>query len=458
MATPLNSTHLILFTRFPKPETTKTRLMPVLGAQGAADLQRAMTDHVTGQVRRFIATHPVTVTIQFDGGTAGQMKKWLGSDLNYHPQGPGHIGYRMQAAFKEAFTAGARAAVLVGSDVPGISPLILQKAFAVLTDNNMVIGPAKDGGYYLIGLGASTFSRISHDLFDRCDWGKDTVFAETAAIAGKNGIDGIALEELADIDRPEDLPVWGHTRSQKKKNSAEKDISVIIPVLNEEKTLKETLLSVGRGRSRETIVVDGGSQDGTTALATALGAKVINGFPPRSRQMNKGAAAAAGDILLFLHGDTRLPERYHEHICRGVDTPGFAAGAFRLRIDSPARVMGLVGKLANLRSCLMSLPYGDQGLFLTTERFWAAGGFSDIPIMEDFELVRRLKKMGGNIVTLPASVVTSSRRWTKVGVLKTTLINQMVLAAYFSGIPLPAIAAWYRSGGVLPGRKFFHKP
>ena len=224
---------------------------------------------------------------------------------------------------------------------------------------------------------------------------------------------------------------------------------MIIPVLNEEKTLKETLLSVGRGRSRETIVVDGGSQDGTTALATALGAKVINGFPPRSRQMNKGAAAAAGDILLFLHGDTRLPERYHEHICRGVDTPGFAAGAFRLRIDSPA---------GDVATELPIINYGDQGLFLTTERFWAAGGFSDIPIMEDFELVRRLKKMGGNIVTLPASVVTSSRRWTKVGVLKTTLINQMVLAAYFSGIPLPAIAAWYRSGGVLPGRKFFHKP
>jgi hypothetical protein len=278
------------------------------------------------------------------------------------------------------------------------------------------------------------------------------------AAAGKNGVDGMILEELADIDRPEDLPVWVHTRSQKKKNSAEKDISVIIPVLNEEKTFKKTLLSAGRGKHREIIVVDGGSSDGTTTLARSMGAKVITGFPPRSRQMNKGAVAAAGDILLFLHGDTCLPERYHEHIYRGVDTPGFAAGAFSLRIDSPARVMGLVGKLANLRSRFLSLPYGDQGLFLTTERFWTAAGFADIPIMEDFELVRRLKKMGGDIVTLPASVVTSSRRWAAMGVLRTTLINQMVLAAYFSGIPLPAIAAWYRSGGVLPGRGKGHKP
>jgi hypothetical protein len=458
MATPLHSNHLILFTRFPQPQTTKTRLIPVLGAQGAADLQREMTGHVTGQVRTFIATHPVTVTIQFDGGTARQMRKWLGTGFNYHPQGPGHIGCRMHKAFKAAFTAGARAAVLVGSDVPGISPLILQKAFTALSDGNMVIGPAKDGGYYLIGLGAETFSRIGHDLFDRCDWGGDTVFAETVAVAGKNGVDGMILEELADIDRPEDLPIWHHTLAQEKKYAAKKDISIIIPVLNEEKTLKKTLLSAGRGKHREIIVVDGGSSDGTTTLARSMGAKVIAGSPPKSRQMNKGAVAAAGDILLFLHGDTCLPKRYHEHVHGGIDTPGFAAGAFSLRIDSRAGAMRLIGKLANLRSRFLSLPYGDQGLFLTAERFWTAGGFADIPIMEDFELVRRLKKMGGDIVTLPASVVTSSRRWAKVGVLKTTLINQMVLAAYFSGIPLPAIAAWYRSGGVLPGRGKGHKP
>jgi hypothetical protein len=458
MANPFNFNHLILFTRFPQPETTKTRLIPLLGPQGAADLQREMTEHVAGQVRAFLATHPVTITIQFDGGTAGQMKKWLGNGFDYRPQDPGHIGCRMRTAFKEAFTTGAKAAVLVGSDIPGISPLILQKAFTALSDDNMVIGPARDGGYYLIGLGAETFSRIGHDLFDRCDWGGDTVFAETVASAGRNGVDSMRLEELADIDRPEDLPVWYHTQVQKKKRDVKKGISIIIPVLNEEKTLKKTLLNAGRGKHREIIVVDGGSSDATTALATSMGAKVINSAPPRSRQMNKGAAAASGDILLFLHGDTCLPQRYHEYVHGGVETPGFAAGAFSLRIDSPARAMGLIGKLANLRSRFLSLPYGDQGLFLTAENFWTAGGFTDIPIMEDFELVRRLKKMGGNIVTLPASVVTSSRRWAKVGVLKTTLINQMVLAAYFSGIPLPAIAEWYRSGGVLPGRKFLHKP
>ena len=174
--------------------------------------------------------------------------------------------------------------------------------------------------------------------------------------------------------------------------------------------------------------------------------------------MNKGAVAAAGDILLFLHGDTCLPEQYHEYVYGGVETPGFAAGAFSLRIDSRARTMGLIGKLTNLRSRFMSLPYGDQGLFLTTEKFLTAAGFADIPIMEDFELVRRLKKMGGNIVTLPASVMTSPRRWAKLGVLKTTLINQMVLTAYFSGIPPATIAAWYRSGRMLPGREFLHKP
>jgi len=454
----LNPDHLILFTRFPRPGSTKTRLIPVLGPQGAAALQQKMTEHITGQIQKFLSTHPVRVDIRFDGGDTAQMKKWLGHGFNYHPQGTGHLGCRMQTAFNDAFAVGAGAAVLVGSDVPGISALILQKAFAALTHENMAIGPARDGGYYLIGLRAGTFSRFGHRLSDGCNRGTDTVFAETVARARKDGANCMVLEKLADVDRPEDLPVWHDTLKQKQPGDVKKGVSVIIPVLNEKKTLKKTLLSVGRGKHREIIVVDGGSRDGTVMLAKSMGAKVLTGSPPRSRQMNHGAAVAAGTILLFLHGDTRLPRRYDEHIDKGVDTAGFAAGAFRLRVDSPARAMKLIGKLATLRSRFLSLPYGDQALFLTAKRFWETGGFADISIMEDFELVRRLKKMGGKIITLPVSVYTSPRRWAAVGVLKTTLINQMVLAAYFSGIPPAAIVRWYRSGRMVPARRFFHNP
>ncbi len=212
---------MILFTRFPQPGATKTRLIPLLGTQGAADLQREMTEHVTGQICKFLATHPVRVDIRFDGGDAAQMGKWLGRGFNYHPQGPGDIGCRMRTAFKDAFAAGAKTAVLIGGDVPGISALILHKAFTALTHENMVIGPARDGGYYLLGLRDRAFSRIGHFLFDGCNWGGDRVFAKTVANAGKDGISCIILEELTDIDRPEDLPVW-HRVLQKKIGRYEK--------------------------------------------------------------------------------------------------------------------------------------------------------------------------------------------------------------------------------------------
>lgn len=451
MATFLNLNRLILFTRFPQPGTTKTRLAPVLGSQGAADLQREMTEHVTRQIRAFTTRHPMAVDIRFAGGTARQMQKWLGRGFNYDPQGTGHIGKRMRAAFADAFATGAAAAVLIGSDVPGISALGLKKAFLALKRHPMVVGPAADGGYYLIGLRADTFSRIGRRLFDDCNWGGGTIFAETMRRAGQDGRRGWILEKLADVDRPEDLPVW----RQALRRGGRKGISVIVPVLDEEQSLKQTLESVSRGRHREVIVVDGGSRDGTVRLARAMGATVLSGVPPRSRQMNQGAAAAAGDTLLFLHGDTRLPKGWDDAVDEGVAMPGVAAGAFSLCLDSAARSMRLVGRLATWRSRCLSLPYGDQALFVSAERFWAAGGFADMPIMEDFELVRRLKKMGGRVTTLPAAVTTSPRRWTSLGVLKTTLVNQMVVAAYFAGTPPAVLARWYRSGRLVPGPGFF---
>ena len=200
--------HLLLFTRFPQPGTTKTRLIPLLGPHGAAELQRMMTEIISGKVRKFSATHSINVDVRFDGGDVGQMKKWLGNDFGYHHQGRGHIGCRMYTAFRDAFKTGADAVVLIGSDIPGISTLILQNAFTALTHSRMVIGPARDGGYYLIGLRSGVFHRIGHQLFDGYRWGSDSVFSKTVATAGEKGIDCITLEKLADIDRPEDLPIW----------------------------------------------------------------------------------------------------------------------------------------------------------------------------------------------------------------------------------------------------------
>ena len=168
-------------------------------------------------------------------------------------------------------------------------------------------------------------------------------------------------------------------------------------------------------------------------LAKKLGAKIIQGSPPRFRQMNQGADAASKDILLFLHADTLLPENFNRHVLGALAQPGVAAGAFKLCIDSPDPALRLIERLSNWRSRCLQMPYGDQAIFMFSKVFHQMGGFPNIPIMEDFELIRRLRKKG-DVVTLPQPVITSPRRWLNQGILKTTLINQLVVVSHLMGI------------------------
>ncbi|HSO19656.1 MAG TPA: TIGR04283 family arsenosugar biosynthesis glycosyltransferase, partial [Desulfosarcina sp.] len=163
----------------------------------------------------------------------------------------------------------------------------------------------------------------------------------------------------------------------------------------------------------------------------------------RARQMNLGAAMARGTFLFFLHADSRLPAGFDRVIRRVLADSRVAAGAFSLEIDAADRRLRMVAWGANLRSRVFGLPYGDQGLFLRASRFQLCGGFPDLPIMEDFVLMRRLRKMG-SIVTVPERILTSPRRWRDQGVLRTTLINQAIVMAYLLGIPADRLRRWYR--------------
>jgi len=163
----------------------------------------------------------------------------------------------------------------------------------------------------------------------------------------------------------------------------------------------------------------------------------------RSGQVNMGAEHASGKILLFLHADTRLPEHWSEQVRVALDLPGVCAGAFRFGLDAEGLRFRIVERLTRFRSEKLQMPYGDQGLFVKKKIFNAVGGFPAIPIMEDFELVRRLKRLG-RIHTLPAGATTSARRWKDLGVLRTTAINQIVIAGYFLGVPLETLKRIYR--------------
>lgn len=226
------------------------------------------------------------------------------------------------------------------------------------------------------------------------------------------------------------------------RESSSPDISVIIPTLNEEERLAATLQSVMVSSGVEVIVADGSSQDATAALARSFGIRVITTAAGRARQLNAGALAASGEILLFLHGDTRLPERFDQHVLELLSRSGTVAGAFELSIEGEGIGLRIIEILANFRSRRLQLPYGDQGIFLRAGLFRSLGGFPDMPIMEDFALMKRLKKLG-LVAIAPVAVITSARRWLRMGVWKTTLINQVVLLAYLFGRDPGWLANWY---------------
>jgi rSAM/selenodomain-associated transferase 1 len=199
---------LILFTRYPEAGVTKTRLIPALGPQGAADLQRRMTARVMAQAVRLAALQPTAIEVRFDGGSRERMRIWLGRDYCYQPQGPGDIGARMRRALQAAFDAGAVRAVLIGSDIPDITADLLRQAFDHLHQADLVLGPARDGGYYLIGLRRTAWAAAAEDLFAGLSWGTGDILSRTLTRIEALGLQKALLETLADIDRPEDLAHW----------------------------------------------------------------------------------------------------------------------------------------------------------------------------------------------------------------------------------------------------------
>ncbi|MEL6137637.1 MAG: TIGR04282 family arsenosugar biosynthesis glycosyltransferase [Cyanobacteria bacterium J06628_6] len=189
---------LILFTRYPEPGTTKTRLIPRLGAVRAAQLQRQMTEHMVREIGSIRAR--ISLEIHFSGGCLDRMKNWLGRHLTYRSQSPGGLGQSLHQAFSRQFESGKTGVVVIGSDCPDISAAHLEEAFRRLQTHDVVLGPAEDGGYYLIGL-----RQAQAELFKGISWGTAAVFEQTREIATRLNLSIATLEQLSDVDRPEDL-------------------------------------------------------------------------------------------------------------------------------------------------------------------------------------------------------------------------------------------------------------
>ncbi|MBW2284105.1 MAG: TIGR04282 family arsenosugar biosynthesis glycosyltransferase, partial [Deltaproteobacteria bacterium] len=237
---------LIMFGRYPIPGRTKTRLMPAMGAFNAADVQRRLTEMTFRTVRNAAIQNRVEIQVCFNGGDERRMRRWLGGNALFARQGSGDLGIRMRRAFADAFRAGCRRVVLVGTDVPTLRVRHLEAALAVLGEKDLVLGPSTDGGYWLIGM------KRPADVYRKVSWGTSEVLAQTLVLARGRGLSVGLLGSETDVDTIDDLRNWRPEEAEPRPY-----LSVIIPALNEEANIGTAIESAVREEA-EVIVVDGG--------------------------------------------------------------------------------------------------------------------------------------------------------------------------------------------------------
>ena len=238
----------------------------------------------------------------------------------------------------------------------------------------------------------------------------------------------------------------GHPVRARQQGHKAMRISVVIPVLHEAEHINDILTSlqvISNGRPYETIVVDGDPAGGTirhikdSRLVTLIAQK------GRARQMNAGAARATGEILLFLHADTLLPVDALAKIEKALSDESYVGGAFNLDIQNNRWIFQIIGRCASWKHRLTRVPYGDQAIFIRRRIFKTLGGYPEIPLMEDVELMKRIKRKGWRIIILPDAVKTSSRKWEKDGVIYTIFRNWTLQVLYLLGMPAGRLVRYY---------------
>ena len=219
-------------------------------------------------------------------------------------------------------------------------------------------------------------------------------------------------------------------------------VSIVVPTLDEEQALGERLPRA-LTQADEVVISDGGSRDRTVAVARALGARVVEGPAGRGTQLNRGAAQARGDVLLFLHADTILADEAVARVRAAVGA-GARGGAFELRFDADAPIYRLGAATVNLRSRWTKLALGDQAQFVRRDTFDRLGGFRPWPILEDLDFARRLRRAGKTVILSPP-VVTSARRFEARGPARTVALNWLLWTLFACGVSPDRLARWYRN-------------
>lgn len=445
---PSNASLLVLvFAKAPAAGQVKTRLAESVGHREAAGWARAFLQDTWSRVAELGGA---SVRLVLDGDAP--LPPLLPAPEIWE-QGKGDLGARLERSFHRALAEGT-AAMAVGTDSPGMPKLRLIEAQRALADgSDAVLGLADDGGFYLIGL-----RRCPPGLFAGLPWSVASTGAAMLSRLEQQGLTVRRLPNWYDVDdqpsllRLEREVLSGATHAPECKarfveagrvmpEGARPTISVIVPVLDEAKQLPSQLDALtGQMGLEEVIVVDGGSRDGTIEIARRAGVRVLSSARGRARQMNAGARVARGDVLLFLHADVRLPAHASGHVRRTLREAQVVAGAFRTwTLAEHGSAPWL--HLADLRSRYSKTPYGDQALFVRRTAFESVGGFPDQPLMEDYELSRRLRRHGRIRIARP-SVLVSGRRFVR-GPLRYALLVNLYPLLYRLGVSPERLRRFY---------------
>jgi rSAM/selenodomain-associated transferase 2/rSAM/selenodomain-associated transferase 1 len=400
----------------------KSRLAESLGHERAAELYRQWIGLVFERMQPLRGI--VHVVGYFTGAPAAAFNEWRELADEWWPQPDGDLGTRLAAGFERAHAQGGPV-VAIGTDCLEIDAALVGNAFSHLERHDSVFGPTPDGGYYLVGT-----SRHVPEFFDGVPWSCADTLSTHVSLCDERGWSVSLLPQRRDVDTVED---WQAHNGQA--NAARLSVAVVIPTLNEEAVLADTLDSVSSQADVgvRLIVADGGSTDSTVDVATRFAAEILHA-PRRGRGCQIAAAVATlhDDVVLVLHADTRLPpdaiERIRRHLRDHADCPG---GCLGHRFDSPRAAYRLVEAMDALRA-RWGVSYGDQAQFFRRALLARAGGFPVQPIMEDVELSRRLRALG-RPAYLNCPVLASPRRLERLGLWQSAAVNFLLRTAYRIG-------------------------
>ncbi|MCZ6652878.1 MAG: TIGR04283 family arsenosugar biosynthesis glycosyltransferase [Planctomycetota bacterium] len=409
---------VVAFFKYPVPGKVKTRLGRGVGAARATQIYHRLAMGCYRQLDRLQRSGMADVAVFGAGCTATSFREWLPGARHYWPQPDGDLARRLRQAFEMGFASGAPRVAAIGTDSPSLDDDMISRAFGELRRADVVVVPNTDGGYALIAM-----NQAHPLLFEDIDWSTPSVLTQTRQRAERLGLRLSEFPAVPDIDTAEDL------------HHLPPLVSVVMPVLNEETVLRQNLPVLMRRLARqphriEFILVDGGSSDASVEVARDSGAVVIASPRGRGRQMNVGTAAAKGEWLWYLHADCLPAEGALEQMLEMVAKHHRRAwGYYKARIDASGVALRVIEWGVNLRSRLLSLPYGDQGLFVRRDLMQQIGGFTESPLLEDVDLVRRLARAGRPIrVRLP--LLIDPRRWRRHGAWRTTAINWRIMFDY----------------------------